>query len=552
MPDGETREVSVAPGATVAALRAELNAPDDWVLGFNGSVLDGGEELGKYNIPDAYDHAGGLLKMIDGSGLGLEGKVQALDKALKVVQGISRGERDMDRIINAALRDDGENGGGGGENGEQPSLKNARRDTASISFSNLLPPGVSQINFDKAPPTPSQLLRRLGSQFPTLYPPKAQDKMEAELMREADGARAMGAASRLAVSAKEREDKEAECEGEGAIGGEDKPGESCGQLKRGATWFEDVMKSLNPGGGENAGGSAAGNNAEQVGGGVGASATAAGSGGGGKDVGQSSDEELEPDEDDDDFGMSEGESEAPSAMVNGDGSGTGAASTALGRTANSHDTGESVTSKDTQDRRRADGDGSGAEDGHGESCAEGGKHGGSIAGGPGNNIDGSGLLVKIPKKRGRKRKNPELSEDQRKALRQAQNRESAKQSRLRRKTQTAEYEQRVTTLCTENESLRDTISALSDRLHFLQGLLTVSVTTQRPSGAPPVAGSTLPPIPNPMLMHGAIPLPVPVGTVPIALPPAQMAAAAAAARGGFVPPQPRPNQGNYASRPPGL
>lgn len=551
MPGGETRQVALRPGATVAELRAELNAPEDWVLGFNGEILSGGEELGKYNIPDAYDHAGGLLKMIDTSGLEIGEKVDALEKACAVVQGISRGERDMDRIISAAMSDDvGATDGGSG----QPSLRmprNPRKDPPvgpNLSFSSLMPPGLSQIGL-QPPPTPSQLLRRLGTQFPNLYPPKAQDKMEAELKKGIVTPRVMGAAERLAATAEANEraqmgkeentmldakgtdaededSREGKAETEPTPDGEANPDEGSGPLmKRGSTWFEEVMKSLVPG---TSGTLAAGRGATK---GVAIAKTAPTIG---DDAGLSSGEELEPDEDDEDFGASEVESEAPHAKSHA----TYYHGGSIGTDLSSKRKQNAATTKDRGDV--------GASEGNGGDCGA--------------------LPVKVPKKRGRKRKNPELSEDERKALRQAQNRESAKQSRLRRKTQTAEYEQRVTSLCSENETLRDTISALSDRLRFLQGLLTVSVTTQRPVAAPPLPGAA-PPVQNPMLMQGLppVPVPVPMGPVPVAVPPPmqpvlpQMAAIAAAAavapsagNGGLLPSRPQVSRGNFAGTPPGL
>jgi hypothetical protein len=489
MPDGQTRQVALPPSATVGDLRVELNAPEDWVLGFNGEALDSGEQLGRYNIPDAYDHAGGLLKMIDTSELALGEKVDALNKACAVVRGISRGERDMDRIISAALGD--EPAGAtpdAGPGASQPSLRALRSarsaavgDTSgpgastgglpNLSFSSLLPPWGSQGAATGAPPTPSQLIRRLGSTFPNLYPPKAADKMMADLTRQQEAqvqaqaqAQApvpMGAAGRLAAQAQRELEKAAGGAGKdgapAASGGAAGPAQDAGSgaMKRTGTWFEDVMRSLVPTGLEAATGSTAG----------GRGSGPVGDGGGGSDkddMGGSSGEEEngahEDEEVDDGRGGSDGESEATAGGGEKAGDGVGG--------------------------------GSGTD---GDACGSGEERSGRRRGGGTDSGATGGGTAKVPKKRGRKRKNPELSEDQRKALRQAQNRESAKQSRLRRKTIAAEYEQRVTTLSSENETLRDTISALSDRLQFLQGLLTVSVTQR-----PPAAGAgPAPPIPSP-------------------------------------------------------
>jgi Basic region leucine zipper len=96
------------------------------------------------------------------------------------------------------------------------------------------------------------------------------------------------------------------------------------------------------------------------------------------------------------------------------------------------------------------------------------------------------IPYKLPaKRRGRKRKNPELTEDERALMRKLQNRESAKLSRVRRKVIAAEYEDQITELVDNNDRLRDQVAALTNRLSYLQSILTVSVV--------PSAGSTLAP-----------------------------------------------------------
>ncbi|CDF36407.1 unnamed protein product [Chondrus crispus] len=79
------------------------------------------------------------------------------------------------------------------------------------------------------------------------------------------------------------------------------------------------------------------------------------------------------------------------------------------------------------------------------------------------------------KKRGRKRKHPELSDEERALFRKEQNRESAKLSRVRRKVIAAEYEGRLSRLLGENTHLRKEVEGLNNRLVYLQSLLTVSV-----------------------------------------------------------------------------
>lgn len=87
-----------------------------------------------------------------------------------------------------------------------------------------------------------------------------------------------------------------------------------------------------------------------------------------------------------------------------------------------------------------------------------------------------------PKKRGRKRKNPELTEEERALVRKELNRESAKLSRVRRKVIAEEYEGRLKTLVGENACLRKQVEGLNNRLIYMQSLLTVSV---RPDPTPP-------------------------------------------------------------------
>ena len=82
---------------------------------------------------------------------------------------------------------------------------------------------------------------------------------------------------------------------------------------------------------------------------------------------------------------------------------------------------------------------------------------------------------KVKKKRGRKRKFPELSETERELYRKEQNRQSAKMSRVRRKKIAAEYEEKISGLVQENHSLKDEVSSLKLSLQNLQRLLTLSV-----------------------------------------------------------------------------
>lgn len=531
MPDGSRKQVELSPSATVNDLRSQLDVPDDWVLNFNSEILDNSLPLNRYNIPDAYDHAGGLLKMIDTSELPLDQRLDALDKACSVVSGISRGERDIDKIVRSALTD------------------NIESDRSINQALKTLSEGPSGIPV--APPTPSVLIRRLGMLRPDLYPPSAADRMISELSRigtprtvsaavnaaaNAEAAGLMGAGARLFVDAattsarNASEDEERRNSGENAglvnssecarpliepsnvspfcesatsklgSGSETRSGlekepdgpsrlgdegtiaanadveshafkpdfleNSClPRVSQASTWFDDVMKSLLPE-------SVANNESEHQ--------------------GEGSDEECES------YGSSNDDDQGVPCAACHDGEKDHA---------DNVDNRNAKDSGNNHDGNSNEQQGSSSNTGQGNEDEEGGD-GASEAGEGSNPEDDGGASsstptqpVKVPKKRGRKRKHPELTEEQRRALRQAQNRESAKQSRLRRKTIAADYEQKVTSLSTENDSLRKTITALGDRLQFLQGMLTVSVT-QRHSAS---AGVPLPQAPT-HPMHFAMPI----------------------------------------------
>lgn len=79
------------------------------------------------------------------------------------------------------------------------------------------------------------------------------------------------------------------------------------------------------------------------------------------------------------------------------------------------------------------------------------------------------------KRRGRKRKHPEMTEEERKAYRAMQNRKSAERSRQRKKIQQEAYQKRMEQLCTENDELRSTVQALQSRLEYLENLLSVTI-----------------------------------------------------------------------------
>lgn len=428
MPDGERRQIELPATATVRDLRNALPDDSHWDVSFNGQPMRDDSTLANYNIPDAYGHAGGLLKMISDSGdLDTEQKVEALNSACNIVATISRGETDMAALISAALDDTNPAPAPGSP--QQPHLRSVRRGKRSflsLNLSDLPPPSISTVRAPTlaAPPTPSQLIQKLSATRPDLYPPTTASRMLAEDAGTPNGA----APSKAEPAFASRTDLPAPSASTAALypiaaSPPAAPGESNGDLKRipTSTWFSEFARNITP----FANGKQTENqlNADH------SVASVANS----EHIGDSEDEHPSSSDGDKRGGTAGGDSHGA----------------------------ESATGSATGGEEQSHGDGSR----------------------PGSSAAGSGAPQ--PKKRGRKRKNPELSEEERKLLRQAQNRASAKQSRMRRKVMAAEYEKRVNTLEGENETLRDTVAALSDRLHFLQTLLTVSVQ-KRPPGAPPM------------------------------------------------------------------
>lgn len=500
MPDGERHQVDVAPNASVKDLKSSIanlssawNFPSDsaqqdqpWELDFGGSVLNDNQTLGYYNIPEAYDHANGLLKTISDSGyIDPDKKVEALDKACAVVVGISRGERDMERLINSVFEDT--NDMAPVSPSAQPTLRSMRKARRSrippLNFSNLPPPGPLPIKqgsqkIPSAPPTPSQLIRRLSTSRPDLYDPSA-------------AARATSSSALPPLTPTKSGPNTSDQHGKGSD-----------ELKRGNTWFNFFGNSILGGkrnyvddgssGGE-------GDKSNDVEGDsedeaikkpvaaltslpdsasivpqAGATNTGAGT---------TSERHLSTDKGSSSQpNQSSTDCKATTAQPLGEVAKPGApkpiATTTVHPPSSSTPSvpSEPVSSKDPSNK---------LSDGNNATVIPTSKPDTSkqiigLAPDHSEPIDIEDVKmamedVKIPKKRGRKRKNPHLTEDERKAQRQAQNRESAKLSRIRRKNMTMEYERRVNTLEGENENLRDTVAALTDRLEMLQNLLTISV-----------------------------------------------------------------------------
>lgn len=578
MPDGERHQVDVPPNTsirdlknTIASIRSPtFNPPGSssqnlaWDLDFAGSVLNDNHTLEHYNIPDAYDHANGLLKTISDSGhVDPVKKVEALDKAYAVVQSISRGERDMERLINAVF-EQADDMSGLESPAAQPSLQALRRSRRSripsLNFAHLPPIGAPpstkgvKTGLPSAPSTPSELIRRLSSYRPDLYdphvvakataqynpsgsnsslPPLVQSSLLPTLNSSGPGVAAQESTAPTASvppakppSFSNPLNAQPDTAGpsseavpampaqfSGSIPqsspplptslptekpsanvvlpeGSTNPIQSTGELKRGNTWFTEVISSLgNSVLDPNAGDS---DDDDDV-----------------QDVDGDSEGEGQVDENGEKISNDKldlkgeqsvaGNLSRKDSVLSADSAGTsgGASFSMLGSSAaanfsRSTNRGVVGVTKESmsKDNRSGRGLSKGAdEDGEGgssimsktPSTLSGMKSQAQVIGlEPEMTDDAPSEQLKIPKKRGRKRKNPHLSEEERKAQRQAQNRESAKLSRIRRKNLTMEYERRVNTLEGENENLRDTVAALTDRLEMLQNLLTISVQQKRP------------------------------------------------------------------------
>lgn len=366
--------------------------------------------------------------MISDSGnLDNKQKVEALSSACNIVATISRGETDMAALISAALDDP--NAPAPGSPPPQPhirSLRRGKRSFPSLNLDSLAPPELGRPPV--VPPTPSQLIQRLSATRPDLYPPSAASRMlvTPNGKMEPDFGMQSGALDGFPASPPQ-------------------PMEN-GDVKRtpSNTWFAEYARNITPF-------PRAGEEAEKQ------QPPAA-------DIGNSEDDDPTDTNGAQAVQLQQQPASTYSAATDSHGadsiggSTTGAEDQAAPPANDMRDTSQPAPSIPAQ----------------------------STAGGATEVPDAPPVpAAPQPKKRGRKRKNPELSEEERKLLRQAQNRASAKQSRMRRKVMAAEYEKRVNTLEGENESLRDTIAALSDRLQFLQTLLTVSVQ-KRPPGPPPM------------------------------------------------------------------
>lgn len=575
LPDGERRQVDFPPNSSIRDLKVhiasltgdisskcgDLNSTINtngthqpqgipWDLDFAGSVLNENHTLEHYHIPDAYDHANGLLKTICDSGYDHpDKKVEAVDKALTLVRGISRGERDMERLILSVYEDSqSDTNNFLGSPTAQPSLNSMRRTRRSrIPSINLsqLPAFGSTIGskggskersgLPSAPPTPSQLIRRLSNFRPDLYDPKVIEKATSNAYKiDAHAASAgqvpnettcrttvstehghnqvtltgtgevlkpseIGAAKHVQSSDYAARSVTAIVDGvrNGMRTGsrlaasnmaDASPGED---LKRGNTWFADFVSSIEH--------STETKNQHDC-------EAAADS----EEVDGDSEDDNEQSKDfrdqrhDPTCSLQNGH-EVPKFLNNADVSGGSNSPSIAAKEENPTTLGSehsvAVTSGvkletwsgDKIENEKGDSGSKSADDmkdcpteavatnakvsteNEGSTCVTGSIQMQVIGLEPELSTTVPHDQTKVAKKRGRKRKNPHLTEEERKAQRQAQNRESAKMSRIRRKNMTIEYEKRVTTLEGENENLRDTVAALTGRLEMLQNLLTISV-----------------------------------------------------------------------------
>jgi len=142
---------------------------------------------------------------------------------------------------------------------------------------------------------------------------------------------------------------------------------------------------------------------------------------------------------------------------------------------------EDSPEEDVGEEEEEDEEDSEDEDGDGVTSTENIDHAGSSAQGSSRGLQ-EGHSKKVPKKRGRKRKHPELSEDQRQELRKVQNRESAKKSRERKKTMSLQYQEKIGAVMDENQLLKTQLDRLNKRLEMMQQLLTIQVTPQGTNG----------------------------------------------------------------------
>lgn len=542
LPDGERHQVDIPPKSSVRDLKAQIASLSSslppptnndsqnlgWDLDFAGSVLNENHTLEHYNIPDAYDHANGLLKTISDSGYDdPDKKVEALDKAYVVVKGISRGERDMERLVNSVF-DDANDMDGLESPTAQPSLTAMRRSKRSripsLNFSSLPPIGDPlpskglKSGLPSAPPTPSQLIRRLSNFRPDLYDPKVVDKATAPFNSPSPAVGSTSKASAAQTSVPQQSPKKfgttdiesetlkidtlsaprgsantrATTSDQNPIAGNAENQES-GELKRENTWFTEVFSSLGTSLHDDPNKADSEDEDEDV-------------------DGDSEGDELADRDDERENASSDRSGSEIGPNTTGHNGNVGALSTAsgdsertLGTTSSGIAIGQRAAALDVG-RCVTNSQGGGRDRINVNSVDNEAKQSGRIEGSVASPIDpvvksvkSQGQViglepeislsvpseqVKIPKKRGRKRKNPHLSEEERKAQRQKQNRESAKLSRIRRKNMTMEYEKRVNTLEGENENLRDTVAALTGRLEMLQNLLTVSVQKRTmPTGA---------------------------------------------------------------------
>eukprot|EP00184_Porphyridium_aerugineum_P008202 CAMPEP_0184692500 /NCGR_PEP_ID=MMETSP0313-20130426/958_1 /TAXON_ID=2792 /ORGANISM="Porphyridium aerugineum, Strain SAG 1380-2" /LENGTH=611 /DNA_ID=CAMNT_0027150335 /DNA_START=569 /DNA_END=2404 /DNA_ORIENTATION=+ len=449
---GVRKQIEVPHTATVADIKWKLANEfgiQNATLVFDDKALNNDQAtLEEYNIPSAYDVAGGMLWAIEEGNLNASEKIMALDPALAIIEGIRKGEVNLDDFSAK------NSSGGAGHNhkgdesnrasslpplpshhnhsdmGSQETASNqkaAADATASVSLSKSADGRTSPIDYP-------QVVAKLNEKLPNLYKKDAVNALTNAWSSHDPLAMPPSSLPRF-ESGGWLDDKLPSVTGTTPI----ISGSSAENST--PTWLEQISRNWQQStverilsnneikhvdGSDKNGGEGEGEGEEE------------GSGNGGDagdDLGNKTGEKNdEDDEDDDDEEFDEDDDESGSGSEN---------------------SGSKYTQGNT---------GSGAGD-------EAGK-------------DNNDPNVRRPKKRGRKRKYPEMTEEQRAELRKKQNRESAKKSRQRKKKMSQQYEEMIQNVMQENRDLKDQLSALGKRLEMMQQLLTVHVVQDSAAPVP--------------------------------------------------------------------
>ncbi|GAB0493145.1 hypothetical protein MMPV_004418 [Pyropia vietnamensis] len=509
LPSGEKTQLDVPADATVDDLRQVLasvapEVPADAMAGVRlewagQELADPAAALNDYHIADTYDQACGLLRSIGSAGAGPTAAAAAVDTATAVINRASRGETNMERLVaeaesaamtaslgDLAFRGEAGEGPEGGEVGEvgggrssgaralappdpllapppeaeQPSLTAIRRASAarrgggggggSSADTHRHAPGgrggwgSGEVAMGGLFGGSGGVVRALSEKLPDLFAMPSAGSVCSWGLGSAGAAMDDVPPPPGCLDSRGPSDAVPAVAGGTGVGGmAAADGGADGSLRRrssGGTWMDDMYLTL---------GLPAVVGAEE-------------------DSGEEGEE-----------GEGEGEGSSGSASEDG-GEGVAPSSTAAAPAVATAGAPPQQSTTTEQPHPTAPAGTAHASDK--KACITTGSAKQAGATGAAAGSGGSGAPpVRVPKKRGRKRKNPELTEAQRIAHRQAQNRDSAKKSRQRRKEQAQAHLARVTELATENSSLREAVGTLHKRLRYLEDLLTVSVSM--PGGA---------------------------------------------------------------------